>query len=121
MGSLLFLATRTRPDISAAVILLCSHTSDPKEKDMISATRVLRYLCGTQGMAPKLRKNNLLLVCYSDSDWAGDVVDRNKTSGTLIMLAEKSLHWKTAKQDCVALPSTKAERIAMCESCKKII
>ena len=121
VGSLLILATRTHPDISAAVNLLCSHSSGPKEKGMIAEKRILRYLCGTQQMALNLRKNNLPLVWYSDSDWAGDVVDRKSTSGTLIMLAGTSPYWKTAKQDCLALSSTEVEHIAMRESSKKLI
>lgn len=41
IGSFLFLATRTRPDISTAINRLCRHNAEPRQSDMIAAKRVL--------------------------------------------------------------------------------
>lgn len=51
IGSLFFRATRTRPDISAAVNLHCRYSSNPKEIHLVAAKRVLRYLRGTVDVA----------------------------------------------------------------------
>lgn len=46
-GCLMYLSTRTRPDISFAVNILFRKFSKPFMADMTAAKRVLRYLCGT--------------------------------------------------------------------------
>ena len=47
IGCLLFLATRTRRDISCAVGILCRYASSPKYEHWLGLKRVLRYLRGT--------------------------------------------------------------------------
>jgi hypothetical protein len=51
IGGLLFVATRTRPDVAAAVGILARRLADPREIDWQAAKRVLRYLKGTASLA----------------------------------------------------------------------
>jgi hypothetical protein len=59
------------------------------------------------------------LLGYSDSDLAGDVNDRESTSGLMFFLAGGPIAWQSAKQKVVALSSCEAEYIvaagAACE------
>ena len=48
VGSLLYAATVTRPDIAFAVQALGRHMQASKQEHMIAAKRVLRYLQGTK-------------------------------------------------------------------------
>ena len=121
VGSLLYLATRTRPDISSAVNVLCRHFSDPRKVHMTAAKRVLRYLQGTKSFGLRFSGSKPTLEAYSDSDWAGDHEDRKSTSGFVLQLAGSSIMWKTAKQNSTALSSTEAEFIAMSEASKAIV
>ena len=50
VGSLLYAATITRPDIAFTVGRLCQHVSEPCKHHMNSAKRVLRYLHGTSDL-----------------------------------------------------------------------
>ena len=103
IGSLLFLSSRTRPDIAAAVNLLSRHCAHPLSKHMKAAKRVLRYLKGTKNMFLPLKKAESDFVVYSDADWAGDRVDRKSTSGALFQVGGSSVHWFSIKQKSVAL------------------
>ena len=121
VGSLLFLATRTRPDISVAVNLLSRHNASPTNANMVSAKRVLRYLRGTSEFALRLKTSGEDLKAFSDADWAGDRKDRKSTSGVLLQIGGSSVVWKSGKQSCTALSSTAAEHIALSETCKEVI
>ena len=61
------------------------------------------------------------LSAFSDSDWAGDLVDRRSTSGYVCTLGSAPISWKTRKQQTVALSSCEAEFIAITESIKELL
>ena len=118
MGSLLFVPSRTRPDIALAVNILSRHCSRPTEEHTQAATRVLRYLKGTD-FCLRIGNFDLNLVAYSDADWAGDITDRKSTSGCLLVLGDTRVYCKSSKQKSVALSTTEAEFISASEACKK--
>ena len=49
------------------------------------------------------------LVCYMDSDWAGEYVKRRSTSGMLIFRGDHLLRASSTLQAVVALSSAEAE------------
>lgn len=112
----LFLASRTRPDISVAVGL-----SDLNSSDMVAAKRVLRYLCGTVEYALFISARKENLEAYADADWGGDTTDRKSTSDSLLMLGGTSIPWKSAKQKLVALSTSEAEFISASDTCRHIL
>ena len=84
LGCLLFIATRTRPDISASVSNLCRHASKPQQIHWIVLKRVLRYLMGTLDYALRLSKVvDADLKVYCHADWASDHGDRKSTTGLI--------------------------------------
>ena len=122
LGALLFLSTRTRPDIALAVGILCRHSAEPTEEHWTALKRVLRYLKGTSSFSLLLQRTNApKLVGYCDADWAGEIESRRSTSGTLLQLGDSVIDWRTVKQKCVALSSTEAEHLAISELCKKVL
>ena len=50
-------------------------------------------------------KSNLELVGFTDSDWAGDNIDRKSTSGYMFMLAEGPIICSSKKHSPIALSS----------------
>ena len=75
LGALLFLSTRTGPDIALAVGLLCRHLSEPTEGHWTTLKRVLRYLKGTSSFSLLLQRTETpRLVGYCDADWAGEIL-----------------------------------------------
>jgi hypothetical protein len=63
----------------------------------------------------------LKIRAYSDSDYAGDVIDRKNTTGFVIMYAGGPIAWCSKKQNIVALLSTEVEYIAAAECVKEIL
>lgn len=109
LGALLFLSTRSRPDISHAAGMLCGVASSPCEAHWTAFKRVLRYLKATAkfGLYFKGRDEETeALMGYCDSDWAGDISSRRSTTGLLIKLDGISIECRTLRQNCVALSST---------------
>ena len=71
VGSLLYAAMGTRPDIAQAVGATSKFSSDPSEAHNDSSKRILCYLKETISLGLKYEKSeNSVLVGYSDADWA---------------------------------------------------
>lgn len=114
IGSLLYLSTKTRPDIAYAVSCAARFCAKPTKQHWSAVKRILRYLKGTSrfGLAYKGDTANAV-TGYSDADWAGDVGDRKSTSGYVFMLGGAAISWRSSKQTCVALSTAEAEYIAL--------
>ena len=105
---LLYISTKTRADISAAVGILCRSLKNPTELHCLALKRVSRYLCGTVTYSIRLGTQKRPLLAYCDSDWAGDISDRKSTTGYCLMLGNSMAMWRTIKQECTALSTTEA-------------
>ncbi|MBX9691947.1 MAG: hypothetical protein K2Z81_06150, partial [Cyanobacteria bacterium] len=81
IGSLLYLANTTRPDIAQAVGVLSRYRGTPTTAHMEGALRVLRYLKDTRHFALRLGGNSVPLEGYVDADFAGDLDNRASTTG----------------------------------------
>ena len=80
VGSLLYAAVATCPDIVQAVGAVAKFSSKPNEAHLTAAKRILKYLKGTLHLAIKYQKlEDDRLVGFADADWAGDLDDRHVT------------------------------------------
>jgi len=86
VGSLMYLAVGTRPDLAFAIGTLSKFNAKPTTTDSLATKRLLRYLKETIGMAlvHGIVDN---LIGYTDSDFAGDLDDRKSTAGYVFTLA----------------------------------
>ena len=122
VGSLLYLSTKTRPDIAYAVSSVARYCANPTKNHWIAVKRILRYLKGTCNYGLLYRKDTPAeLTGYSDADWAGDVGDRKSISGYIYFLGGAAISWKSSKQSCVALSTTEAEYIASSSASQEAI
>lgn len=126
VGSLIYLSTCTRPDISFVVSKLSQHFSDPSIEHWNTVKHVFRYLKGTTEQGLYFRRNDtekLGLRVYSDADWASDSADRRSTSGYCASLNEGSslISWKTRKQQTVALSTCEAEYMALASAVQECL
>ncbi|KAJ7303184.1 hypothetical protein JRQ81_012117 [Phrynocephalus forsythii] len=121
IGSLQYISTWSRPDISFAVNILSRHLSDPREIHWKSAKRILRYLKHTINYCLVISPTQeQALQGFSDSSWAHDIVSRKSTSGNVLKLAGVLIDWKVAKQNYVALSTAEAEYAALSQISTKI-
>jgi len=120
IGSLMYAAVATRPDIAYAVNKASQATAAPTEADWLAVKRIMRYLKGTVTYGI-LFKGAALFCPYSDADWAGCDKTRRSTSGVVCKMGTGVVTWSSRKQQSVALSTTEAEIVAASEATKEII
>lgn len=114
VGSLLYLAQATRPDISFAVNAVSQYCSNPGRRHWEAVKRILRYLKGTAGNRLVYKKDgNSQVVGYTDADWGGDPDTRKSTTGYVFVLQGGAISWSVKRQPTVALSSCEAEYMAL--------
>lgn len=123
IGSLMYLAVCTRPDIAFACSQLSQYNNGFDVTHWQAAKRILRYLAGTIDLGLLFVSNsnlNFTLSAFTDADWGNDVTDRKSYTGFIIKLGRNVINWESRKQRCVALSSTEAEYLAISDVCKDI-
>ena len=88
VGSLLWIARCSRPDISFAVHKAMRRTHQPTLSDWKLTKRVARYLKETKNLKLKMivsrnKGNKINLASWSDSDYAADKADRKSVTGVV--------------------------------------
>jgi hypothetical protein len=80
----------THPDLAYSVDYVSHFMETPREEHMTVVKRILRYLAGTKRWGVKYYaggEKKLELIGYSDSDMAGDKVDRKSTNVMIYFLS----------------------------------
>ena len=113
VGSLLYIAMGTRPDIAHTVGAVSKFCSNPTEAHKTAVKRVFRYLKKTINLALKYCKDEKSVIGFSDADWGGDPDDRCSTTGNVFLLAGGAVSWLSKKQPVVALSTSEAEYVAL--------
>nr|GEU62793.1 hypothetical protein [Tanacetum cinerariifolium] len=110
IGSLMYL-TSSRPDIMFTVCACARFQVTPKALHLHAVKRIFRYLKGKPHLGLWYPKDSPFnLVAYSDSDYAGESLDRKSTTGDCQFLGCRLISWQCKKQTVVATSSTKAEK-----------
>ena len=102
VGSLLYLSSATRPDITFAVNNVAKFSANPTDEHWAAVKRILRYLKGTV---------NYGLLYFEDA--SPDLNDRKSTSGYVFLMNGAAVSWQSKKQTCVALSTAEAEFVAL--------
>ena len=117
IGSLMYAQVCTRPDIAYIVGMLGRYLSNPGMDHWVAAKRVMRYLKRTKDYMLTYHKSDQLeIIGYSDSDYAGCQDSRRSTSGYIFLLAGGAISWKSAKQTLVTSSTMEAEFVACYEA-----
>jgi hypothetical protein len=121
IGSLLYLCA-SRPDIMLSVSVCAWYQAAPKESHLVAVKRIFQYLINTLNFGLWYPKDTDFSLCgYTDSDWAGDRVDRKSTSGACHFLGCSLVCWSSKKQNCVSISSTEAEYVAAASCCAQVL
>lgn len=107
IGSLLYLSTISRPDISFAVNYLSRFNCKPMRSHLKMVKRIFQYLKGTMNIGVSFNGDSEF-VAYTDSDFGGDLVTGCSTSGVLLMRGGPIL-WYAQKQRLVATSTAESE------------
>ncbi|GBP89832.1 Retrovirus-related Pol polyprotein from transposon TNT 1-94 [Eumeta japonica] len=121
IGSLMYLALSTRPDILHSVTKLAQYNKNPHKEHLTGVNHVLRYLSATKNFKITYKRTGQAVVGYVDSDWGSDTLDRKSYSGFAFFMAGSVFSWESRKQQTVALSSTEAEYVALSTAAKEAI
>jgi hypothetical protein len=116
LGSLMYLACHTRPDLCHSVSMLARFMSQPTDVHWQAAKRILRYLkgtvekCITYVSTPNQGVHSV--VTFSDANFAADPDKRRSTSGTVVTFNGRAILWFSKLQSVVATSTAEAEYIA---------
>jgi hypothetical protein len=97
MGSLLYLAINTRPDIAYAVSVLCRFNNNPTFSACRGAVRLLYYIRRTLDYGIQYSGDQLYPEGWSDSDFGGDLDTRRSRTGSMMCLANGPISWKIGR------------------------
>lgn len=130
IGSLMFAAVCTRPDIAFHIGRLSQQLQDPVERHSSGVKEIGRYLRTTISQTIRYgpaKQTNLdgqntntssCLKLYSDADWA-NMIGRKSISGHVALLYGGPVSWGSKRQRSVATSSTESEYIGMAMCCKQ--
>jgi transposase InsO family protein len=124
VGSLMYAANGTRPDIAFAVNKLSRYSSNPDKTHTSALKHLLRYIRGTLNYCLTYTGTADLqppLIAYCDADYANDKDDRLSVSGYAVMLCGGAISWAARRQTVIATSTVNAEYIAIAEAAKDLM
>jgi len=122
VGSLLYLAVCTRPDISYAVGALSRYMSCGQNQHVQAAKHVFKYLKGTHLFGITLGAHwdeDLQLTGFLDADYVGNVDSRKSTTGFVFTLNGLVTSWQSKLQPTVAMSTTEAKYMVAATAAKE--
>ena len=121
IGGLLYIATRTRPDIAAVTSYLSRYLDKPSARVFRYAKQVLNYLRHTKNRALVLGKiDDSNLVAFADANFA-PIGDRKSQSGGVFQFSGSTISWYSKKQPTVSTSTTEAEYVALARAVKETL
>ena len=117
VGSIMYAQVYTIPDITFAIGMLGRYQNSLGMDHWRVTKKVLRYLQGTKDyMLMYRRTDELEVISYSDSEFAGCVDYKKSTSGYIFMLVDGVVSWRSAKQTLTATSTIEAEFVSCFEA-----
>src|SRR5699024_10904932 len=118
IGSLQYLAHKSRPDIAATVQYLSRSLQKPTKALFAAAKNVLRYLKGTLNLHLQYRRQKteqFETTLYTDAHFGPKPV-----SGTLLQLNKAPVNWISKKHGATPTSTAEAELYALSEGLKEL-
>lgn len=122
VGSLMFLAVVTRPDIAYSVNAVSKFLNN-HESHWVAVKRIISYLVETceMGIENRASDSGIELVGYSDADFASDVATRRSTTGYASCMTSGIVTWSYQRQKLVSMSTTESEYIAAATATREAI
>ena len=122
VGSLMWLANMTRPDIASSVRAVARFTNRPGVEHWKAVVRILQYLIGTKDLGITYHRGSREgFVAYADSAYSSKADDRRSVSGGVVMYAGAAVTWFSRTQRCVTLSTTESEYVVLGDCIKETL
>ncbi|CAI7870020.1 unnamed protein product [Closterium sp. NIES-53] len=135
VGSLMYAAVNTRPDVAFATGQLARVVQCPNEEQVAAGMRVAKYLgqtptVGLQYSAAAQRRQKgadgvepgrLFLTAFSDASFASEPEDMTSVGGFICCVCGGPTAWESKKQVDQALSSVESEYMALFRAVREIV
>ncbi|SGY62767.1 BQ5605_C007g04732 [Microbotryum silenes-dioicae] len=113
IGSLMYAAVGTRPDLAFVVSYLARFSQQPGPEHWTAIKHVLRYIKGTLDLGLTYRKTNQPLHGYSDANWGACLTTSRSTMGYAFILSGAAIAWCSKREHRVAKSTTDVEYLSL--------
>lgn len=121
LGTLMYLANHTRPNIAFAVSLLSRHSAKPTIRHWNDIKQIFRYLQGSIDMGLFYPKDSPdTLIGYTDAGYLSDPKD-SKAQTRYVFLQGKTAILESTKQTMTTTLSNHSKVIALYEACREAL
>ncbi|CAI7827172.1 unnamed protein product [Closterium sp. NIES-53] len=135
VGSLMYAAVNTRPDVAFATGQLARVVQCPNEEQVAAGMRVAKYLGQTptvglqysaaaqerQKGADGFEPGRLFLTAFSDASYASEPEDMTSVGGFICYVGGGPTAWESKKQVDQALSSVESEYMALFRAVREIV
>ncbi|POW17500.1 hypothetical protein PSHT_06371 [Puccinia striiformis] len=111
LGSLMYLACGTRPDIAYAVNMLARYSSRPSEEHWTALDHLVGYVKKNPRRAINFSQGEDAVKLYVDAGWGGE--HERSTTGFILQHCGNPITWGSKRQDVVAMSTCAAEYVAL--------
>lgn len=118
IGSILYAAVITRPDVAFAAARLARFNANPGPEHHAAADQVLLYLRATKALALQFGGADTFVVA-SDASFADNTLDRKSSQAYVMQLFGGTIGWRSNKQSTVTTSTTEAELLALAQAAKE--
>jgi len=122
VGSALYAAIITRPDVAYAVSRLSQSLTNPRDEDQKDIDRVIAYLYQYRYYAVQF--DGLQGTCFlaaTDAAFADDMRTRHSSQAHLFLLFGGAIGWRASRQQTVTTSSTEAELLALSDAASELL
>ena len=124
VGTLMYIAIATRPDIAYAVGVLSRFSSNPGVAHWKAVHHLFRYMQATKDLkltyAPDPSQTSLFTT-YCDADFAGNIDNKKSTSGYVVKIGTGAVSWSSCLQSFNTLSTTESEYVSAVAAGQEIL
>lgn len=123
VGSLMYAAICTRPELSYPVGQVSQFSSNPGPTHWKAVKRIIRYAKNTKDRALTFGGPGatLELTVHCDADYAQETEKRHSTTGFCCKIAGGVVSYASRRQTCVSTSTVEAEYVAACSAAKDAV
>ena len=122
VGTLLYLATFTRPDISFAVNTLARHSQKPTTTHLAGIKHLLRYLRGTKDLGLLYIRNGAAkFKGFADIGYKSDPKSGKFQTGYIFIKTGALVSWKSVKLTVTTTSTNHAKLIAFHDASQELV
>ena len=120
IGSLMYAAIATHPDIAFAVLYLSQFLKNPGCAHWDATKQIFWYLTGTKHLSLTYGRESHDLMGYMDADGMSQSHCK-AISGYALLIDGRSVSWRSHKQELITLSTTEAEYVATTHVAKEAV